>query len=71
MATENFFKRFPWALHLLIMLGVSLVVLMVVLFFIRIYARQGEEYELPDVVGRNIAELQDDNPIVYSVLYII
>ena len=68
MAKENFFKRFPWALHLLIMLGVSLVVLMVVLFFIRIYARQGEEYELPDVVGRNIAELQDDNPIELDVV---
>ncbi|MBO7100648.1 MAG: PASTA domain-containing protein [Bacteroidales bacterium] len=68
MNKEPFFKRFPWALHLLIMLGVSLVVLMLVFFFIRIYARQGEEYELPDVVGRNIAELQDENSIELDVV---
>lgn len=68
MNKEPFFKRYPWVLHLLIMLGVSLVVLMVVLFFVRIYARQGEEYELPDVVGHNIAELQDDNPIELDVV---
>lgn len=63
MEKEPFFKRYPWALHLLIMLGVSLVILMLVFVFIRIYARQGEEYELPDMVGKNIAELQADNPI--------
>ena len=68
MNKEPFFKRYPWVLHLLIMLGVSLVVLMLVLFFVRIYARQGEEYELPDVVGHNIAELQDDNPIELDVV---
>ena len=45
MAKENILKKYPWMLHLLIMLGVSLVVLMLVLFFIRIYARQGEEYQ--------------------------
>ena len=68
MAQEKFFKRFPWVLHLLIMLGVSLVILMLVFMFIRIYARQGEEYELPDMVGRNIEELQADNPIELDVV---
>ena len=68
MNKEPFFKRFPWALHLLLMLGVSLVLLMVVFFFIRLYARQGEEFELPDVVGRNIAELEADNPIGLDVV---
>lgn len=61
-------KKYPWVLHLLIMLGVSLVVLMLVLFFIRIYARQGEEHELPDVVGLNITELQENNPIELDVV---
>lgn len=68
MAQEKFFKRFPWVLHLLIMLGVSLVILMLVFMFIRIYARQGEEFELPDMVGRNIEELQADNPIELDVV---
>ncbi|MBQ8704576.1 MAG: PASTA domain-containing protein [Bacteroidales bacterium] len=68
MAKEKFFKRHPWVLHLLLMLGVSLVVLMLVFLFIRIYARQGEEYELPDLVGSNIAELKADNPIGLDIV---
>ncbi len=68
MKEENILKKYPWLLHLLLMLGVSLVVLAVVFFFLRIYARQGEEYELPDVVGMNIAALQDDNPIGLQVV---
>lgn len=63
MAKEPFFKRFPWVLHLILMLGVSVVILVLVFTFIRIYARQGEEYELPDMVGSDIAALTKDNPI--------
>ena len=68
MTKEPFFKRFPWVLHLLLMLGVSLVLLMLVFMFIRIYTRQGEEYELPDLVGSNVAELQADNPIGLDIV---
>ena len=68
MAKEPFFKRFPWVLHLLLMLGVSLVLLVLVFVFIRIYARQGEEYELPDLVGSNITELVADNPLALDVV---
>lgn len=56
MDKENILKKYPWILHLLIMLGVSLVILLLVFIFIRIYARQGKEYEIPDYVGKNIAE---------------
>jgi len=68
MQKEPFFKRFPWVLHLLLMLGVSLGLLVLVFMFIRIYARQGEEYELPDMVGHNISELLADNPIGLDVV---
>ena len=68
MKKESILKKYPWILHLLLMLGVSLVVLMVVFMFIRIYARQGEEYELPDMVGRNISELEADNPIGLDIV---
>ena len=68
MAKESFFKRFPWVLHVLLMIGVSIVLLALVFIFIRIYARQGEEYELPDVVGTNITALQADNPIDLDVV---
>lgn len=60
---ESFFKRFPWVLHVLVMIGISLVILMLVFLFIRIYARQGQEYELPDIVGVNIEAAKADNPV--------
>ena len=68
MAKENIFKRFPWLYHLLLMLGISLVILVIVFMVIKKYARQGEEYELPDVVGTNIADLRADNPIGLDVV---
>ena len=63
MVKENIFKRYPWLLHLLLMVGVSLAILALVFIFIRIYARQGEEYEMPDYVGKNIAEAMATNEI--------
>ena len=63
MAKENFLKRYPWMLHLLLMVGVSLALLALVFIFIRIYARQGKEYQIPDYVGKNIEEALDDNEI--------
>lgn len=68
MAKESIFKRWPWLAHVLAMLGISVVILVLVFTFIKIYARQGQEYELPDVIGTNIAELQDNNPIDLDVV---
>ena len=50
MEKENILKKYPWLLHVLLMIGVSLVILVVVFIFIRLYARQGNEYEMPDIV---------------------
>lgn len=63
MEKEKIWKRHPWMLHLLVMVGVSLAILAVALVFIRIYARQGKEFELPDFVGQNIVEAMDANTI--------
>ena len=68
MSKENIFKRWPWLAHVLAMIGVSLVILVIVFSIIKLYARQGQQYELPDVVGMNIAELQADNPIELDVV---
>lgn len=68
MKKDSFFKKFPWVLHLLLMVGISLAILMVVLLMIKIYARQGKEFELPDVVGTNIADLKANNPIGLDVV---
>ncbi len=68
MAKESIFKKWPWLAHVLAMIGISLVILFLVFTFIKLYARQGQEYELPDVVGTNIVELQADNPIKLDVV---
>lgn len=60
---QNFFQRYPLAQHLLYMLGVSVAILFVVFLLIKVYARQGKEYELADLRGRALTELEDDNPL--------
>ena len=66
MNKKNFFKDHPWALHVLVMLGLSIVILMLVFLFIRIYARQGEEYALPDFEGTKIEEAMENNELDLS-----
>lgn len=63
MEKGQFFKKYPWALHLLIMVGVSAVILVLVFVFIRIYARQGAESEIPDMVGMSIEEAMANDAI--------
>lgn len=60
---QNFIQRYPLVKHLLFMLGASLVVLALVFFLIKLYARQGHEYEMPDLCGRTLSEWEDDNPL--------
>lgn len=51
------------AKHLLYMVGVSFVILFFVFLFIKIVARQGKEYELPDFRGKTLQELKDSNDL--------
>ncbi len=54
------FKKYPLLKHLTLMLAVSLGIIAVVFLFIKIYARQGKEFTLPDMVGSNIEEMRAD-----------
>ena len=56
-------KKHPLLKHLLLMVAVSVVILFLVFLFIRIFARQGKEYELPDLRGESLAALQEVNPL--------
>ncbi len=68
MKKESILKRHPWMFHILIMIGISIVVLVLVFLFIKVYARQGKEYVLPDVVGTNIADLRTDNTLALDIV---
>lgn len=68
MTKESIFKRHPWMLHVLIMIGLSIVIIAFVFLFIKIYARQGQEHELPDMVGSNIVDLQSNNELDLDIV---
>lgn len=63
MKKENIFTKHPILKHLCLMLGISLVILIIAFILIKIYARHGKEYILPDLVGQNIEALRNDNPL--------
>ena len=58
---KDFFEAHPLAKQLLYMLGVSVVIIILAFLFIKIIARQGKEYKLPDFVGTTLQEAKDSN----------
>lgn len=61
MNTE-FLDKHPLLKHLLYMLAVSFGILLLAFLFIKIVARQGKEYELPDFRDLPLEQVKDDNP---------
>ena len=60
---KDFLRKYPWVAHLVVMVAISLVALFIILFFTKIYTRQGEEYEMPDVEGKALAEVEEENDL--------
>ncbi len=63
MGKKNFLNKHLWLKQLLWMIVVSIGIVVAVFIVIKVYARQGQEYELPEVEGIALAQLQDDNPL--------
>ena len=59
---KEFFEEHPLVKHLLYMLAVSVVIVFLCFLLIKLVARQGKEYELPDFRGTALAQLEKDNP---------
>ncbi len=59
---KDFFVRHPLLKHFIIMLAVSAAILILAFWFIKVVARQGKEYELPDYRGSELIEMKKDNP---------
>lgn len=62
-------KKHPLLKVLLIMLAISVGIVMLVFFLIKIYSRQGKEFELPNMVGCNIEDMRADPTI--DLTYIV
>ena len=67
--SKDFFEQHPLIKHLLYMLAVSVVIVFLGFMFIKLVARQGKEYELPDFHGVALSELEKDNPL--SLKYVV
>ncbi|MBQ9638513.1 MAG: PASTA domain-containing protein [Bacteroidales bacterium] len=63
MTQSSFFQKHPLIANLLLMLLVSVAIIIVIFVLLKTYARQGQEYELPEVAGLNIEELSADDPL--------
>ncbi|MBR1849862.1 MAG: PASTA domain-containing protein [Bacteroidales bacterium] len=63
MKSNNFLQRYPVVKHLLLMLGVSVVIIIITFILIKIYARQGQEYALPDIVGENFSTVTENDSL--------
>ncbi|MDY5968988.1 MAG: PASTA domain-containing protein [Bacteroidales bacterium] len=63
MSIKTFLDRHEWMRQLWRMFLASVGILIVVFLLIKLYARQGKEYELPDVVGLTLRQLEEDNPL--------
>lgn len=66
---STFFEKHPLVKHLLYMLAVSVVIVFLCFMFIKIVARQGKEYELPDLRGIALTQLEEEN--VLSLRYVV
>ena len=66
---STFFEKHPLVKHLLYMLAVSIVIVFLCFMFIKIVARQGKEYELPDLRGIALSQLEEEN--VLSLRYVV
>ena len=61
--SNKFLDEHPIIRTLLYMLAVSVVIIILCFMFIKLVARQGKEYELPDLRGTALTQLQHDNPL--------
>lgn len=70
MASNNFFEKHRWILHLILALAASLIILIVVFLVLKRYGRVGQEYKTPYVVGSYVQDL--DNTVGgINVQYVI
>ena len=67
---KEFFEKHPLVKHLLYMLGVSVVIVVLAFLLIKVIARQGKEYELPDIYGVSLQELESHNPLHFKYVVI-
>ena len=60
MSKNGFFQKYPWVLHTLIAIGISLLIVVIVFIILKHYGRVGQEYPTPYVVGQYVDELGND-----------
>ena len=66
---RKFFTKYPWVQHVILMIAISIVIVFLISLFIKIYARQGDEYVMPQFArtdslpGKTVSEAMAANDI--------
>ncbi|MBR6441943.1 MAG: PASTA domain-containing protein [Bacteroidales bacterium] len=68
--SENISRKHPLLKHLLLMLVVSVAIVAIAFLFIKLFARQGQEYELADFRGEMLEQVSQDNPLKLNFVVI-
>ena len=64
---KDFFKKYPWVQHVILMIGISIVLIFFISLFIKCYARHGKEFKMPqyaltkDSPGMTVEEAMKNN----------
>ena len=62
MKKNGFLRKHPVVLHLLLTLAASVLIVVLVFVFIKIYSRHGQEFVMEDYAGQNYSEVLSTNP---------
>lgn len=66
---RKFFTKYPWVQHVILMIAISVVIVFLISLFIKLYARQGREFDMPQFAatdsfpGKTVSEAMDENDI--------
>ncbi len=61
MAVKEFLKSKVFLKHLLIIIGSFFVLLFLVSMILKLYTRHGEEYEIPQIVNKNVSQVIENS----------
>lgn len=61
MKNNGFIQKHPIVKHLLWMLGISVAIVIVVMLFVKIYSRHGQEYVMENYTGENYSSVVNSN----------
>jgi len=71
MALKEFLKSKVFWKHLLLIIASFVVLMFITSFILKIYTRHGQEYEVPNIVGKNIKEVESSESVQHFEIMVM